>query len=161
MEATMSRRLRAFTLVELLVVIGLISVMISLLLPVVGKARAAARSTACLSNVRQLGLAWQLYTAEYKGRLIDYIWNTPRTPDVAWGGYWLGVMDDNHANGDALLCPTAAEPSKQKQGYGNSAQAWNGEQGSNGSPIRLNATTFRVGSYGFNRYLTADDTQAT
>jgi len=54
---------RAFTLVELLVVMGLISVLLSLLLPVVGKARAAARSTACLSNVRQLGMALQLYTA--------------------------------------------------------------------------------------------------
>jgi prepilin-type processing-associated H-X9-DG protein/prepilin-type N-terminal cleavage/methylation domain-containing protein len=157
----MSRRLRAFTLVELLVVIGLISVIMSLLLPVVGKARAAARSTACLSNVRQLGIAWQLYTAENKGRLLDYVWNTPKTPDVAWDGYWLGVADRYEVRGDSLLCPAATEPSKQKQGYGNRSLAWNGEQGSNGSPIRLNPTTFRVGSYGFNRYLTTQDPQVT
>src|SRR5882724_10141884 len=106
MEAHMSRRRRAFTLIELLVVMGLISIMISLLLPVVGKARAAARSTACLSNVRQLGVAWEMYTAEYKGRLIDYVWNTPRTPDVAWNGYWLGVAEENQVRGEALLCPS-------------------------------------------------------
>jgi prepilin-type N-terminal cleavage/methylation domain-containing protein len=62
-KATMTKRHRAFSLIELLVVMGLISVMLSLLLPVVSKARAAARTTACLSNVRQIGVAWQLYTA--------------------------------------------------------------------------------------------------
>jgi prepilin-type N-terminal cleavage/methylation domain-containing protein/prepilin-type processing-associated H-X9-DG protein len=161
MEAIMIRRLRAFTLVELLVVMGLISIMISLLLPVVGKARAAARSTACLSNVRQLGMAWQLYTAENKGRLLDYSWYTPKTPDVAWEGYWLGMADQYQVRGDSLLCPAAAESSTQKQGYGSTNFAWTGAPGSNGSAIKLNATTYRVGSYGFNHYLTADDAQIT
>jgi prepilin-type processing-associated H-X9-DG protein len=157
----MSRRLGAFTLIELLIVVGLISVIMSLLLPVIGKARAAARSTACLSNVRQLGMAWQLYTAENKGRLIEYIWNTPKTPDVAWGGYWLGMADQYQVRGDVLLCPSASDPSKQKPGYGSNGLAWNGEMGSNGSPIRLNANSVRLGSYGFNRYLTTEDPQVT
>jgi prepilin-type N-terminal cleavage/methylation domain-containing protein/prepilin-type processing-associated H-X9-DG protein len=157
------RRPSAFTLIELLVVMGLISVLLSLLLPVVGKARAAARSTACLSNVRQLGMTWQLYTADSKGRLPEYIIYTPATPEVAWNGYWLGVAEHYQARGESLLCPSAYDASTKKQGYGSASQAWNGELGSNGSVVKMNATNFRVSSYGFNRYMTAggDDTKAT
>jgi prepilin-type N-terminal cleavage/methylation domain-containing protein/prepilin-type processing-associated H-X9-DG protein len=61
------RRPSAFTLVELLVVIGIITVLISILLPSLGKARQAAQSTACLSNLRQIGIAFVAYTNESRG----------------------------------------------------------------------------------------------
>lgn len=60
-------RLRAFTLVELLVVIGIISVLVGILLPTLGRARAAAQATVCLSNLRSIGQALNLYTSENKG----------------------------------------------------------------------------------------------
>src|SRR4051794_25048211 len=61
------RGLRAFTLVELLVVIGIIALLISVLLPVLSNARKAANDTICANNLRQLHTAFTLYTNANKG----------------------------------------------------------------------------------------------
>lgn len=61
----MPRRCRAFTLVELLVVIGIIAILISILIPALGKAKKQAQLTACSSNLRQLGLAFRFYASNF------------------------------------------------------------------------------------------------
>jgi prepilin-type N-terminal cleavage/methylation domain-containing protein/prepilin-type processing-associated H-X9-DG protein len=66
---------RAFTLIELLVVIAIIAILASMLLPVVGMVRDAARSTDCASRERQMGLAFSTYAADWEGRL-PYPFNT-------------------------------------------------------------------------------------
>lgn len=82
------RKPRAFTLVELLVVIGIIAVLIAILLPALSKARSAAASLACLSNLRQVGTAIQMYTMDCQGLMPvgEWSWGTEGT------AYWYTLI---------------------------------------------------------------------
>ncbi|MEM7807089.1 MAG: prepilin-type N-terminal cleavage/methylation domain-containing protein [Planctomycetota bacterium] len=70
-------RPRGFTLVELLVVIGIIALLVSILLPSLVRARQSAGEVKCLSNVRQLVAASALYANDNSGSLISWSWNMP------------------------------------------------------------------------------------
>src|SRR6059036_3076775 len=74
-----------FTLVELLVVIGIIALLISILLPALNRAKESANRTKCLSNLRQLGLAMVQYAGDNKGAFPNSANSTQKPWDwVHW-----------------------------------------------------------------------------
>ena len=80
----MPRKPKGFTLVELLVVIGIIALLIAILLPALSRAREQAKNTQCLSNLRQLATVYQFYANDYKDQIpIGYDGGSP------WTGYYV------------------------------------------------------------------------
>ncbi|RYG31590.1 prepilin-type N-terminal cleavage/methylation domain-containing protein [bacterium] len=81
---------KAFTLIELLVVIAIIAILAAILFPVFAQAKAAAKKTASLSNIKQIGLAWIMYSDDADGVLMR-----EQTGDQASGKvfYWWGSFD--------------------------------------------------------------------
>src|SRR3954471_727747 len=87
MTVQQRKQKKAFTLVELLVVIGIIAVLIGILLPALSRARAQANQVYCASNLRQLYTAMQIYAVTYNQHVM---------PARTWAGsatqnYWCGV----------------------------------------------------------------------
>ena len=85
----MSKR-KGFTLIELLVVIAIIAVLMAILMPTLQRAREQGKRAACLNNLRQLILAWNLYADDNDGKIVSG--NTNRSADgqtnkYAWA-YW-------------------------------------------------------------------------
>lgn len=92
----------AFTLLELLVVLGVVSILAAITLPALVRSRAAARATVCSSNLRQVGLATQLYWDEHGG--IAFVERGTRT-NQGWN-YWFGWLEDG-TEGDRRFDPTS------------------------------------------------------
>lgn len=87
------RRTRAFTLIELLVVIVIIAILAAILFPVFAQAKESAKKTACLSNLRQLGLALRMYLAE-SDDVYPYQPRFAQNPD---GSYPYGLTSGSRA----------------------------------------------------------------
>src|SRR5688572_6928490 len=93
----------AFTLVELLVVIGIIALLISMLLPALNKAREQAKVVQCASNMRQMALATIMYCDANKGYFpaIDLV----KVSSGDYNFWWPGLIKPYLGSDGAFICP--------------------------------------------------------
>ncbi len=95
------RPVAAFTLIELLVVIAILAILAAILFPVFAKAREKARQINCVSNLKQIGTAVQMYATDYDERLNYY--------QQPWGVAWYDVLDPYTKNTQLRVCPSKSD----------------------------------------------------
>ena len=105
----------AFTLIELLVVIAIIAILAAILFPVFAQAREKARQTSCLSNTKQIGLAFMMYVQDYDEKYINQPWpgGCPEASSGYWTStpgqpteHWANVIMPYVKNGGIFDCPS-------------------------------------------------------
>ena len=153
----MTRR-KAFTLIELLVVIAIIAILMSILMPALGRVRDQARMTACMANLRQWNLVASMYTGENDGKLWD---SAPGTP-CYWFVRYMDPELRDWKNNKTWFCPTAKKPIIDEDGVQvanfNIFNAWgifdrgtvrsvSGSYGINGYALIPNKANPLVGNY--------------
>lgn len=115
---------RAFTLIELLVVIATIAVLMGILLPALGRARKQARDVSCLSNLKQLGVALQMYAQECD----DYIPRALDNQNAKWVLVFVPFLGDrsrkieDYRKIDVYQCPSFPPTGAGINGYANREQ---------------------------------------
>ena len=110
------RRKRAcgFSLIELMVVIGIIAILVALLLPALQRAKHQAKSVQCKSNLRQIGMALQIYSNDWKGWIFPPELGANMPPEERWP---IHVFKPPVWNPPVMRCPTDAEDMAEEHSY--------------------------------------------
>ncbi len=128
MNHTRKRTQKAFTLIELLVVIAIIAILAGLLLPALAKAKAKAQRINCVSNLKQIGLSYRMWSNDHAERFPWQI-NPPNGNPAGDGTKGLPVLNHFYAISNELSTPKVlvcgSDPSRTR------ATAFPGQQGAN------------------------------
>ena len=98
---------KAFTLIELLVVISIIALLMSVLMPALGKAKELAKDVICKSNLHQWSIVYATYVSQNDDKFYT-AWNV--NADVVGGGHeWIYLLQDQFQTYDVAMCPNASK----------------------------------------------------
>jgi prepilin-type processing-associated H-X9-DG protein/prepilin-type N-terminal cleavage/methylation domain-containing protein len=106
-------RVHAFTLVEILVVIGILALLAAILFPVFAQVRAKGRQSTCVSNLKQLSAGLQMYRQDYDEAFPYWDWDkSSRTGTVTPNrveSLWFNAMYSRVNNSNVFMCPSASD----------------------------------------------------
>jgi len=122
------RKSKGFTLIELLVVIAIIAILAAILFPVFAQARDKARAAACLSNLKQMGTAWMMYTQDYDELFPNANPGNPGNEGPCidmknrgdWGGWVGNLLQPYTKNSQIFQCPSTPNLWPVNRGVGGS-----------------------------------------
>jgi prepilin-type processing-associated H-X9-DG protein/prepilin-type N-terminal cleavage/methylation domain-containing protein len=154
MNSKTSRRLAAFSLIELLVAIAIIAILLSILLPVLSSARHASRRTACLAALQQWSATFQVYLNDNHGRQPPR-GNVHFTMDEGAPLMWFELLASPRDVRRRLICPEATDDSN-----GVPASAFNAWGPDAFFDVGGKVRGPFIGSYGFNAWLYDDPDSA-
>jgi len=99
----------AFTLIELLVVVAIIGILAAILFPVFARAREQARKSACMSNLKQIGLGVMMYVQDYDETYPIAYLSVPSSDSISGytTSYWFNTLQPYTKNRQVWFCPTA------------------------------------------------------
>src|SRR5579872_1686443 len=119
------RSRHGFTLIELLVVIAIIAILAAILFPVFAQAREKARAISCLSNLKQLGLAYRMYSQDYDEMILpDYEYVNHARSNILW---YPDIVYPYIKNAQVFICPDRSfvdSPNNPDPDFRDGARAW-------------------------------------